>query len=313
VINKTTDPLRKKILITGATGYLGSRLVQNLVSDYDVTVLKRRTSNTFRIESLLSQLTCLNIEEVDFSSLFADRAFSGVIHCATNYGRDENDLNDTIEANLILPLRLLKHAFESKLEFFINTDTVLDKRISYYSLSKAQFKDWFIFFSCKIKSINVELEHFYGQGDDPSKFVSKIIKDLVANEDKSLDLTLGEQKRSFIHIDDVVHAFRLILEDISNLKADFNSFQVASKNQISIRDFVLLAKELCGNTKTHLNFGALPYRKNEVMEVVVDLTSLEKLGWTEQTSLRQGLLEAINFERVSVRKKPPQPMTPRSL
>ncbi|MBL7671915.1 MAG: NAD(P)-dependent oxidoreductase [Bdellovibrionaceae bacterium] len=293
--------MRKRILVTGATGYLGSSLVHDLISDYDLTVLKRRSSNTFRISSLLPQLTCLDIEDVDFSKLFKTQLFSGVIHCATNYGRDEHDLDDTIEANLILPLRLLKNAFESKLEFFINTDTVLDKRISYYSLSKAQFKDWFVFFSDKIKSINVELEHFYGRGDDPSKFVSKIVNDLVSNDVKSIDLTLGEQKRSFIYIDDVVQAFRLILQEIPNLKDGFSSFQVASKHHISIRNFVILAKELCGNTKTQLNFGALPYRKNEVMEVVVDLTHLEKLGWSEKTTIRQGLLETINFEKTKLK------------
>jgi CDP-paratose synthetase len=289
--------MKKKILVTGATGYLGSNLVHSLVNDYELVILKRRTSNTLRINSILGQLKTINIEDVSFAELFKNQNFSGVIHCATNYGRDDHDLDDTIEANLILPLRLLKNAIENKVEFFINTDTILDKRINYYSLSKAQFKDWFLFFSGKIKSINIELEHFYGKGDDPSKFVSKIVKDLVLNDSKNLDLTLGEQKRSFIYIDDVVQAFRIILEKMASIPGGFTSFQVGSKKQISIKDFVVMTKELCGNSNTTLNFGALPYRNNEVMEVSLDVSKLENLGWKEQTSLQAGLKETIDFER----------------
>lgn len=289
--------MKKKILITGATGYLGSSLAKSLVSDFDIVVLKRKKSNVQRIESILSRLTVIDIENTQFCDLFQKETFYGVIHCATNYGRDENDLDDTIEANLILPLRLLKNAFQNKVEFFINTDTILDKRINYYSLSKAQFKDWLTFFSSKIKAINIELEHFYGKGDDPSKFVSKIIRDLAQNEAKSLDLTLGEQKRSFIYIDDVVEAFKTILQNIDKVPGEFSSYQVGSKTQISIRDFVTLIKDLSENTNTQLNFGALPYRKNEAMEVCLDISKLELLGWSEKVSLRDGLIETIAFER----------------
>lgn len=288
---------KKKILITGATGFLGSNLVKDLARDNELVILKRRKSNTIRINGLLEKIKAVNLEDTNLPELFKAEKFSGVIHCATNYGRDENDLDDTIEANLILPLALLKNAFENKVGFFINTDTILDKRINYYSLSKSQFKDWFLFFSDKIKSINVELEHFYGNGDDPSKFVSKIIKELVSNEKKDFELTLGEQKRSFIHIDDVVRAFRVILENVDQNMANYSFFQVGSKNQISIKDFVILSKELCGNTQTNLKFGALPYRKNEVMEVNLDISKLESLGWSEKTSIKEGLREAINFEK----------------
>lgn len=288
---------KSKILVTGATGYLGSNLVHSLIKEYDIVILKRKKSNTIRIQSLLPQLKIVNIEDLDFPSLFEQEKLSGIIHCATNYGRDENDLDDTVEANLILPLRLLKHAVDHKLDYFVNTDTILDKRINYYSLSKSQFKDWLLFFSSKIKSLNIELEHFYGKGDDPTKFVSKIIKDLVQNESKNLDLTLGEQKRSFIYIDDVVEAFHVLLKNVNKIDPGFHLYQVGSKNQISIKDFVLLVKELCCNTKTQLKFGALPYRQNEVMEVSLDISKLETLGWTEQTSLRQGLEQTIAFEK----------------
>lgn len=286
-----------KILVTGGSGFLGSNLVAGLAPFNKLVLLKRRQSNLVRIQHLLHQVKLVDLEELDMAGLFAEHHFDGVIHCATNYGRDEKKLSGTIEANLTLPLKLLQSALENKVRFFINTDTVLDKRISHYSLSKSHFKDWLMFFSNGIKSINMELEHFYGRGDDPSKFVSSIIRQLVPNEDKEIALTLGAQKRSFIHISDVVAAFATVLKRLDDIPEGFNLFQVGSRNQVTIRAFVGLVRDLCENTRTNLNFGALPYRPNEAMEVCLDVTSLENLGWKEQMPLREGLLDSIAHQR----------------
>ena len=58
-------------------------------------------------------------------------------------------------------------------------DTILDKRINSYSLSKKQFLDWLDFFSEEIVCINILLEHFFGAFDSPSKFTTFIIKELI--------------------------------------------------------------------------------------------------------------------------------------
>lgn len=288
-----TAQVRLKILVTGATGFLGSNLVAALSAEHELVLLKRRSSNLQRLLGVSQPLTMLNVEDVSLESLFIGAGFDGVIHCATNYGRDENDLHDTIDANLTLPLGLLKGAIGAGVRFFINTDTVLDKRINYYSLSKAHFRDWLIFFAGKILCINMELEHFYGRGDDPSKFISRMVTELACNRPPSIDLTLGEQKRSFIHISDVVRAFSTVITSLGRIPPGFNVFQVGSRDQVSIRQFVTLTSELCGNSTTELRFGALPYRKNEVMEVELDLQPLEHLGWAAHMGLREGLVDSI--------------------
>ena len=55
--------------------------------------------------------------------------------------------------------------------WFINTDTILDKRINAYSLSKSQFKEWMSFGFENVKFTNIALEHFFGPFDTTTKFV----------------------------------------------------------------------------------------------------------------------------------------------
>ena len=52
------------ILLTGATGFLGSHLLEALLKqDYSVVVLKRSTSNLWRIEHLAGQYKSYNLDE----------------------------------------------------------------------------------------------------------------------------------------------------------------------------------------------------------------------------------------------------------
>ena len=140
------------------------------------------------------------------------------------------------------------------------------------------------------------LEHFYGPGDDESKFVTWIIRGLLKKA-KSIDLTIGDQKREFIYIDDVVDAFLRVIEASIPLKNGYVSYEIGAEKSVRIREFVLLAKSLAKNNATKLNFGAIPYRKDEILEYKTDLSGIRKLGWNTQVSLISGLKKTIAFER----------------
>ena len=287
----------KKIFVTGATGFLGSSVVKLLAATgYDIHCLKRKSSNLFRLNGISSKVKFVELECIDFTDYFRDYQIDYVIHCATNYGRLEKNPIDTIEANLLLPLKILYAASISNVKSFINTDTILDKRISHYSLSKNQFHSWLKTYSNNLICVNVKLEHFYGPGDDPSKFVAMMLKEMLDNSEK-IDLTAGEQKRDFIYIDDVVDAFKVILKHIPSKKNGFYEYEVGSGSNVKIKYLVELIKELSNCKVTKLNFGSVLYRGNEVMASVVDISNLLKLGWKPQYTLKSGLLKTIEYEK----------------
>ena len=283
--------MKKTILLTGATGYLGSFLAKALIAQgHKLIILKRKKSSLFRISSIIPMAIVYNIENLNYSIPFtAHGKINAIIHTATCYGRNGEIPSEVFEANSGFPLRLMDAAKAAGVGTFINTDTILDKYLSLYSLSKSQLVEWGKFF-CKHNEmffINMRLEHFYGPGDADSKFTTHVMNNCLRNVPE-LKLTLGEQRRDFVYIEDVVSAYLIVLAKMQEFQDFFNEFHVGSGVAISIRDFVEKVHHIT-DSQTRLAFGAVPYRTGEVMNSNANIEPLLKLGWFCKTNLDQGL------------------------
>jgi nucleoside-diphosphate-sugar epimerase len=275
------------VVVTGANGMLGKTICDKFKSQgVEVVEVTRQKVDLMDANRTFDYLSKYDIDLI--------------IHCATNYGIEEDNSSNTIYPNLLLPLQLLDLAKKYSIKSFINTDTILNKNISSYTLSKNQFVDWLKLFSKFLNCYNVKLEHFYGPKDNNNKFVISSICKLLRYEGK-IELTKGFQKRDFIYITDVVSALEKIIlfalkkNEINSNIFDFKTFEVGTGKQISIKLFIILIAKLIGNNRTRLEFGKLPFRKNEIMNVKVDLKSIQKLGWKSKTKLKQGLTKTINY------------------
>jgi nucleoside-diphosphate-sugar epimerase len=293
------NELKKKILITGGTGYLGSHFINKFYSKYDFIILKRSFSDISKLKIEDNSAIYYDLDKIVLKNIFEENKIDLVFHCATNYGRsDQSELN-ILDCNLTLPVSLLQLSTKYKIKSFINTDTILDKGVSHYALSKNHFNEWFKIFSNKITFINARLEHFYGPNDDKTKFISKILNLLLTNVEQ-IDLTKGDQIRYFLHIDDVIDAFDLIISKIDNIGKGYHNIDLGASEGISIKEVTLLLKELTINTTTFLNFGAIEYRPNEVMNPNLNLKFILELGWESKIKLEQGLKDIIEFENKSL-------------
>jgi len=287
------------ILLAGATGFLGSYLLKSFVkNDYKVIALKRSTSNTYRIDDCLNDVTVYDIDKVDLSTIFKNHSIDIVINTVTNYGRKDIQIPSIVNTNLIFGLKLLEESINSNVKAFINTDTLLDRNINTYALSKSQLVDWMKFLSNKnTKMINIKIEHMYGPLDDENKFIYWLINQLKQNVEK-IDLTSGIQKRDFIYIDDILNAYRIIIKNIESF-LNYEEFELGSGTSIKVKSLVeRIVEELSVNytISTKLNFGAIAYRDNENMEMKVNVEKLFNLGWEAKVSLEDGIKKIISKE-----------------
>ncbi len=287
----------KKLLVTGASGFLGSHVCDAMSkAGWEIAALVRPQSNQWRLKwlGIDSQIGKFPCDPVGIREAMLTFAPDATLHCATDYGRKNKPLHEIVQANIVLPLLLLEHMPESCV--FLNTDTILDKRINNYSLSKTQFRQWMTTLAGKRKLVNIALEHFFGAGDDNSKFTAFLFSSLCSNV-ASIPLTLGEQKRSFVHISDVASAFRFITEAmIKEPPGSIQEFQIGSAKPMRLRTFCELSKSISG-ASTRLDFGAIPYRSCEAMNVTVNLKALTQLGWRPLQTTEQTIIETFAEQR----------------
>jgi len=293
--------MQKTVLLTGATGFLGSYLLEALLlKGYKLVILKRATSKVWRIEHLMSQVTSYDVDIQPLELAFTDQRIDYVMHTACHYGRNDNNISQIVETNLMFSLRILDACIKFNTDTFFNTDTLLSKYLNTYSLSKKQFVEWLRQCSDKIQVVNLKLEHMYGPKDDVSKFVPWVISQLKKNVPE-IKLTSGEQFRDFIFIDDVVSAYICTLENIESL-GSFSQFDVGTGKSISVKNFIMKVKQRFEKVfeinKTVLLFGAIPKRPGELNTVNVNNKALIDLGWESKYSIDQGLSKLIDFNKI---------------
>lgn len=267
-----------KALITGAAGYIGSRLAARLLKN-----------NRIKIQPVY------RIKEPLLRKIIFDFSPDVIINTACkyqNYSKDEslNNQLELFESNYYFPLRILNYCAQlkknqlKKLPRFISIGTSLPPELNDYALSKHLFtlagREYHRL--KKIEFINIKLENYYGIDEPETRFISSVIKKLRANA--PLDLTEGTQHRDFIFANDVFDIIEFILEcDISE-----TDIPAGSGCAPALREIIEYLKDIT-NSSSPLNFGALPMREYEP-NTPADLSILRKLGFIKPlTHWKDGL------------------------
>lgn len=293
------------ILLTGATGFLGSHILKRMVEtdNHKLIVLKRSFSNTKRITEYLNNqnIRYYDIDKINIQEVFLQNKIEAIVHVATEYGRKNSSVTKILETNLMFPICLLENGIKNGCEIFINTDSYFNKEgLSYnylldYSLSKKSLLMWLKYYSKDIKIANMVLEHIFGENDNPDKFSEYVIRNIAVNKVKSIDLTMGTQKRDFIYVDDVVDAYMKVLEyENKSDKNGFDEFDTGLGSAISIREFVEIIKTV-SKSDTIFNFGAVPTRTDEIECSFANNEGLSALGWQPKYNVKEGLEKIIKI------------------
>lgn len=294
-----------RVVITGASGFLGSHLVAAVLrSGHDVLALKRSTTDSARLAAVLGRqrLLVADTDVQPVEELIADFRPEAVLHTATSYGRGpatRATIPSLIDSNVTFPMRVLTSGVAAGARLFVNTDSYFNKpgatynSLQGYSLTKKYFLDWLQHYSDSIRVVNMRLEHIYGPHDGPDKFIPTMVDQIALRRVPSFDMTPGEQARDFIHVADVVSAFLLLLGHEAELGGPgYDYFEVGTGATHTIREVALLIKSLSASD-TALNFGALAYRSDEIPSSVASSAFHDRFGFTAVVPIEAGLATII--------------------
>uniref|UniRef100_A0A7C3RW71 NAD(P)-dependent oxidoreductase n=1 Tax=Dictyoglomus thermophilum TaxID=14 RepID=A0A7C3RW71_DICTH len=297
-----------KVLITGATGFIGSHLVENLIKNniHEIFILKRSTSDIWRIKEYISKIRAFDIDKEDIMEIVKDIKPDVVIHLATYYRKYHNysDLPFMLESNIGFPTKILESMASIGVRYFINTGTFFEKVYSYgfqnisypfnlYASTKLAFEEILKFyaFNYGIKAITLRIFSPYGYRDNPNKLIPYLIKKVI--NDEEIDMTEGFQSLDFIYVKDIVEAYIKAMNYIINMKGIYQSFDIGTGITHTLRELICLLEKISGK-KIKVNWGKIPYSNNEVFYSKADISStINFLKWIPKYDLEKGLEETF--------------------
>lgn len=299
------------ILITGASGFIGSHITRQLLSrGHKVHLILREPMNAWRIHDLLDQCTVI---KSDLENLFEQKnilkklSIDCVIHSAWR-GVSGADRNSNIQLknldDLIIILELVKDlgiknfvGIGSQAEYGPQTGKISEHQITnpttlygilklaaYQIAKKYSIENGFRFAWMRVFSSYGPMDHDYW-------LIPSLIKDLLSGLPPQT--TLAEQKWDYIFITDLADAIIRVCE---NNQAN-GIFNLGSGYTVKLKNLIEdIQKQINKNIK--INFGAIPYRADQVMHLEADISRLYKVtGWTPSIGIKEGIAETIKWSR----------------
>lgn len=290
------------VVVSGVTGFLGSRLAKKLVeAQYKVIGLKRPTSSLAHIEYVgLGKIIELhNVTDAGLESFFRERNVSTVFHTASlaRVGDTDQEIAALIDSNLKFPTLLAQQAKRAGVRSFINASTSwqsIDGKayspFNLYAATKEAFENILIAIAAKdFTCVSLRLFDTYGPGDNRNKIVDLLVKAVLSGQE--LLMSPGEQAISLVHIDDVAAAFIVANNFSSQEKPSTHGvFSVPAKESIKLRELAELISALSVKP-IPIKWGGRPYRPNEIM--LPSASQAIVPGWHPIVSLKDGLAEMV--------------------
>lgn len=299
------------ILLTGATGFIGSHLAIRLAENNDIFIIKRKKSDLWRIKEIVNKIRIYDVED-ELENAFKDNKIDVVIHLAAKYIKKEKnsiDISSMAEANIVFPTALLNLAVKYKVKSFINTGSCFEYQLSdekitetqpkrpynFYAATKLAFEELFKYFVLNKKINGITLKLFYPYGEKDNKKVINLIVDSIL-KGNPLSLSKGGQRLNFTYVADIVDAYIKALEFINSKKyKQYTAINIGSENTHSLKEAVEKTEAIT-NKNSKIKFES-PVEENEIMYMgCKSVAAKEKLDWQAKTSLEAGLKKLISFE-----------------
>jgi len=300
----------KRILITGATGFIGRHCLQLLSeskkNEIHAVSSKKQKNDWSDVHWHQTDL----LDSVQVLELLAKIKPSHLLHFAW-YAVPGKYWNSIENIRWVQASLALLHAFSlhgGQRAVMAGTCAEYDWKYGYCSENITPLMPATLYGTCK-HSFQIMLDAFskqtglssswgrifflYGPPEHPQRLVSSVIRSLLRG--KPARCTHGNQIRDYLYVQDVAEAFIALLN--SKVQGPVN---IASGSPITIKDIVFkIAKKI--DCQDLIELGVIPTSENDPHLLIADVKRLsDEVGWCPKCDLDHGLEQAIEYEKAEL-------------
>ncbi|QWU99345.1 NAD-dependent epimerase/dehydratase family protein [Francisella salimarina] len=294
----------KKILLTGANGFIGQACLDQLIDmDVEVHAISRNYKKSYR-NIIWHQVDIFDQHAMNY--LISKIRPSHLLHLAWytepgKYWTSNNNFKWVSASTTMLQsfyefggerVVMAGSCAEYSWEYGLCTEylTPLVPN-TVYGVCKNSLQSMLTSFSEQnaLSSAWGRVFFLFGPKEHPSRLFSSVIKALLSGKD--IPCSSGNQIRDFMHVNDVASAFIALLD--SNLQGSIN---IASGQGIMIKNVLARITSLLNTPPELIKLGALPSNPNDPKLLLANTKRLnDELGWQPSMSFDEALLDTIDW------------------
>lgn len=278
--------------VTGATGFLGRRVVARLsASGHTVLRLHRDGAETDGLS--------VHAPSSDLRAGLADVDALVIVGAADTRSDDPDAVESLVHGNVVVPGRLMAAALGGRCRrvILVGTSWQASSGAGYdpfdlYAASKEAAAVIATHYAKRGMSVaQVQLFDTYGPSDPRRKILTLLLRAGLTGE--TLQMSPGHQRLRLAHIEDVARALLLALENLAGAAPGVQRYVVDPGEAVALRELVAMLDRL--GLPINVEFGARPYRDGEIMDPASSLPLVP--GWSTEWSLEQGMAQCIAAAR----------------
>ena len=295
--------MKKTILITGGTGFIGYHLAKALKKKFKIISLSsQRPTDGRKIKNVVYLKCDLFKKKLLFKSLDNIKV-DYVINLAgyINHSNKKQTLNSHYYGckNLVDYFRLKKNLvlfiqIGSSLEYGKKNSPHHEKLKgnpnAVYGQSKLKSTNYILKMAkkFKFKFVILRLYQIYGPNQEINRLIPLVISSCLKN--KKFNCSSGIQVRDFLYVEDLINLFKKILLSKKKIKGIFN---IGSNKPSQVKNVIKMIQLKI--KKGQPQFGKIPMRKDESLNYYPDLKKIKKNILETQSFFIKRLSKTINY------------------
>ena len=308
--------MKKKVLVTGGTGFLGSHICKRLIQqDINLVCIDNlSSSDESNIESLKNHnnFTFIKHDVVDPIDDKFDEIYN--FACPASPPQYQKDPIQTSKTSVYGAFNLLENAKKNNSKIFqastseVYGDPIVSPQNENYfgnvnpigirscydegkRFAETLFFDYFRKFSTNIKVVRI----FNTYGPNMQVSDGRVISNIITQSLKNEDITVygdGKQTRSFCYIDDLIDIILLIMNSKQGLTGPFN---IGNPSEFTIID---IAKKIIHLTNSKSTIKYLDLPQDDPKQRKPDISLVKDIfNWNPKIETDEGLKKTINYFR----------------